>query len=266
MKNSAMCTSPSRCRPAISTAEIAWGDNLFSDCLVCLDAKTGKRIWHFQIVHHDIWDCEPSSPPAARRHHRRREEDQGRRAGHQAGLHFCLRSRHRRAGMAHRGAAGAPIRMCPARKPRRPSRFPPDPLPFDRQGITVDDLIDFTPELRAEAIKIARPISARSAIHASQRARCRRQDRHADSSASHRRRQLARRRARSGDRHLYVSSVTNPDYLALAVADPARSDMGYVGGSGRAGGKCRRIRPAACRDSPPAKVPPDRISGRGVCP
>ena len=30
---------------------------------MCLDAKTGKRIWHFQVVHHDIWDYEPSSPP-----------------------------------------------------------------------------------------------------------------------------------------------------------------------------------------------------------
>ena len=39
------------------------GDNLFSDSLVCLDAKTGKRVWHFQLVHHDIWDWEPSSPP-----------------------------------------------------------------------------------------------------------------------------------------------------------------------------------------------------------
>ena len=39
------------------------GDNLFGDSLVCLDAKTGRRVWHFQIVHHDIWDWEPSSPP-----------------------------------------------------------------------------------------------------------------------------------------------------------------------------------------------------------
>src|SRR4029077_21256269 len=39
------------------------GNNLFGDSLVCLDAKTGKKIWHFQIIHHDVWDCEPSSPP-----------------------------------------------------------------------------------------------------------------------------------------------------------------------------------------------------------
>ena len=32
------------------------GDNLFADSIVCLDAKTGQRIWHYQLIHHDIWD------------------------------------------------------------------------------------------------------------------------------------------------------------------------------------------------------------------
>lgn len=39
------------------------GDNLFANCLLALDARTGKRIWHFQLVHHDIWDRDPPSPP-----------------------------------------------------------------------------------------------------------------------------------------------------------------------------------------------------------
>ena len=39
------------------------GDNLFSDSLVCLDARTGKRIWHYQLVHHDIWDWDIGAPP-----------------------------------------------------------------------------------------------------------------------------------------------------------------------------------------------------------
>ena len=39
------------------------GDNLFGNCLLALDANTGKRIWHFQFVHHDLWDRDlPSSP------------------------------------------------------------------------------------------------------------------------------------------------------------------------------------------------------------
>ncbi len=39
------------------------GDNLFANCLLALDANTGKRRWHFQIVHHDIWDRDPPAPP-----------------------------------------------------------------------------------------------------------------------------------------------------------------------------------------------------------
>jgi quinoprotein glucose dehydrogenase len=40
------------------------GNNLFADCLLALDASTGKRLWHFQDIHHDVWDHDLSSPPA----------------------------------------------------------------------------------------------------------------------------------------------------------------------------------------------------------
>src|SRR5207237_1244471 len=39
------------------------GNTLFSDSLVCLDARTGKRVWHYQLVHHDIWDWDIAAPP-----------------------------------------------------------------------------------------------------------------------------------------------------------------------------------------------------------
>ena len=39
------------------------GANLFSDCLLALDARTGKRLWHFQMVHHDLWDYDPTAAP-----------------------------------------------------------------------------------------------------------------------------------------------------------------------------------------------------------
>jgi quinoprotein glucose dehydrogenase len=40
------------------------GDDLFANCLLALDAATGKRLWHFQVVHHDIWDRDLPSPPS----------------------------------------------------------------------------------------------------------------------------------------------------------------------------------------------------------
>ena len=39
------------------------GDNLYADCLLALDARTGKRLWHFQTVHHDLWDTDPAAAP-----------------------------------------------------------------------------------------------------------------------------------------------------------------------------------------------------------
>ncbi|HEX6398122.1 MAG TPA: hypothetical protein VFZ95_11905, partial [Steroidobacteraceae bacterium] len=39
------------------------GMNLFSDCLLALDARTGRRLWHFQMVHHDLWDYDPTAAP-----------------------------------------------------------------------------------------------------------------------------------------------------------------------------------------------------------
>ena len=52
-----------RRRPT-STAPIALGDNLFANSLIALDAATGKRVWHFQFVRHDIWDRDLPSPPS----------------------------------------------------------------------------------------------------------------------------------------------------------------------------------------------------------
>lgn len=39
------------------------GDNLFSDCIIAIDVRTGKRLWHFQTVHHDLWDYDPCAAP-----------------------------------------------------------------------------------------------------------------------------------------------------------------------------------------------------------
>ncbi len=56
------------------------GDNLFGESLVCVDLKTGKRKWHFQIVHHPIWDYDLSSAPILADINVDGKIDQGRRA------------------------------------------------------------------------------------------------------------------------------------------------------------------------------------------
>ena len=71
------------------------GDNLFSGSLIALDVKTGKRLWHFQLVHHDIWNYD--TPDRADPHGcgDGRQDDPDRCAGHQAVHGVCLQPDHR---------------------------------------------------------------------------------------------------------------------------------------------------------------------------
>jgi quinoprotein glucose dehydrogenase len=101
------------------------GDNLFSNALVALDAKTGKRVWHFQTVHHDLVGVRPGRPADARRHPRRRPPHQGGDAAEQDRLPLRLRS-HRPANRCGRSKSGrCRSRPCRARRRRRRSRSRP---------------------------------------------------------------------------------------------------------------------------------------------
>ena len=93
------------------------GDNLFSDSLIALDARTGKRLWHFQTVHHDIWDVDNNSAPQLTTITPRRPQDRRRRAGQQDRLPVRVRSRQRQADLADRGAPGAAEHDRPGREP-----------------------------------------------------------------------------------------------------------------------------------------------------
>ena len=55
------------------------GNDLFTNSVLCLDAKTGKRVWHYQVIHHDMWDMDNPTPPRPDRHHRGRQAHQGAR-------------------------------------------------------------------------------------------------------------------------------------------------------------------------------------------
>jgi len=129
------------------------GDNLFSDTLVCLDALTGKRVWHYQLVHHDLWDYDLAAAPII--------GDltiSGRR------IKAVVQVTKMAMTFVFDRVTGVPVwpieerpvprSTVPGERASATQPFPIKPPPFDRQGLTTDDLIDFTPELRAEAIAI----------------------------------------------------------------------------------------------------------------
>jgi len=62
------------------------GNNLFGESLVCADLKTGERKWHFQLVHHPLWDMDISSAPISCGHYRRREAGQSCGSADETGL------------------------------------------------------------------------------------------------------------------------------------------------------------------------------------
>jgi quinoprotein glucose dehydrogenase len=131
------------------------GNNLFADSLVCLEAKTGKRVWHFQLVHHGLWDYDP---PAAPNLADITVDGQKIKAVAQVTKQgFCF---------VFDRATGEPVwpieerpapqSKVPGEKTSPTQPFPTKPPPFDRQGVQLDDLIDFTPGLRREAEEIVK--------------------------------------------------------------------------------------------------------------
>ncbi|HLG04606.1 MAG TPA: PQQ-binding-like beta-propeller repeat protein, partial [Gemmatimonadales bacterium] len=132
------------------------GDNLFAESIVCLDARTGKRVWHFQTVHHGLWDYDLPAPPL---------------------LATVLRDGASRDLVAQPGKTGflyvfdrvtgkpvwpieerpVPTSDVPGERAAPTQPVPSWPRPFSRQGISEADLLDYTPELLAMAREAVRP-------------------------------------------------------------------------------------------------------------
>ena len=132
------------------------GDNVYAESLVCLDAASGEVVWHFQTVHHGIWDYDLASAPNL--------IDitvDGRRIKAVAqvskqGMTYVF---DRVTGEPVWPIVEAPVNYhstVPGEKLSRTQPMPTRPPPFETLGVSIDDLIDFTPELRAEAIEIVR--------------------------------------------------------------------------------------------------------------
>lgn len=132
------------------------GDNLFSSSVVAVDALTGERIWHFQTVRHDILDYDnPTAPLLADFTLDGREVNAVVQLTKQAFAYVF----DRETGEPVWPMVDTPVPPSdvPGERAAPTQPFPTKPAGYDVQGVSIDDLIDFTPELRAEAIEAIRP-------------------------------------------------------------------------------------------------------------
>ena len=128
------------------------GDNLFSASLIALDADTGEREWHYQMVHHDIWNYDtPTAPILLDVNIEGREVP----AIAQATKQGFVYAFNRETGEPLWPMVERPVprSRVPGEKLSPTQPFPTKPEPFELQGISIDDLVDFTPELRRLAIE-----------------------------------------------------------------------------------------------------------------
>ncbi len=208
------------------------GNNLFSTSILTLDARTGKRVWHFQTIHHDIWDWDNTNAPIL------------------ADVTVDGRARKIVAQLTKQGfvfvldrVTGEPIWPIEERpvpqgdapgewySPTQP--FPTRPAPFERQGFSEDDLLNFTPDIFRQAREIASqyrwgPLYSPPSLQ---------------NAADSTRGTITLPSALGGANweggaldpetgFLYIPSVTAPSFLSL-VPGGRTSDMNYIAGGGR---------------------------------
>lgn len=130
------------------------GDNLFGNTLAALDLDTGELVWYFQTVHHDLWDYDIPAAPILADITVAGEPVKAVVQITKQGFAFVL---DRETGEPVWPIVERPVppSNVPGERASPTQPYPSRPPPFEQQGVTVDDLIDFTPELRAEAREIA---------------------------------------------------------------------------------------------------------------
>jgi quinoprotein glucose dehydrogenase len=205
------------------------GDDLFDESLVCVDARTGKRVWHYQIIHHGIWDWDNPAAPVLLD---LTVNGQKIKAVAQVTKQAFVYAFDRKTGkpiwpIEERSVGQSDV---PGEKTAPTQPFPTKPAAFDRQGVSPDDLIDFTPALKAAALKIASqykmgPLFTPPSVFDANGKKGTLMLPNATGGANW---QGAAADPETGV--LYVPSVTNP-YIVALVHDPQHSDMNYIGKS-----------------------------------
>lgn len=207
------------------------GDNLFGNTLVCVKCATGERVWHYQIVHHDLWDYDlPSAPILA-----------DITVAGRAIKAVVQLTKHGFAFVFDRltGQPVWPIEERPVPTSDTPGErtsptqpFPTKPPPFERLGVSIDDLIAFTPELRAQAIELVKqyrigPLFTPPSIRTDQPGTTRGTVQNPGSVGG------ADVQGAAFDpdtQMLYVPSITAPFVADILKGDPARTNLNYISG------------------------------------
>lgn len=130
------------------------GDNLFSQSLVCLDGRTGKLVWFYQLTHHGLWDYDPPSAPIL-----------GDIVVNGRAIKTVTQLTKQGMSFVFDRITGEPVwpieerpvpqSEVPGEQSSPTQPFPSLPPPYLTQGYHEEDLLDFTPELRSEALAIA---------------------------------------------------------------------------------------------------------------
>ena len=129
------------------------GDNLFANSLVCVDADTGERVWHFQTLHHDSFDYDLPAAPTLMDINVDGKPIKAVVQLTKQGLIFVL---DRVTGEPVWPIEETPVGQStvPGERSSKTQPIPTRPAPFEPGGISIDKLIDFTPELRQQAIDV----------------------------------------------------------------------------------------------------------------
>ena len=128
------------------------GDNLFANCVLALDAETGKRLWHYQTVRHDLWDYDLPTPPTLITLVKNGEEIDAVAQPSKMGHLFVL---DRETGEPIWGVEERPVPISeiPGEYTAPTQPFPIKPAAYTDQDFTLDDVTDLNPEAKAYVLE-----------------------------------------------------------------------------------------------------------------